>query len=43
MSKLTPKTSYVGFPEHFKDGKVDTAKLKKITVGTEEIFDIYEN
>lgn len=43
MDKLTPKTSYVGFPEHFKDGKVDKEKLHRITVGTEEIFDIYEN
>ncbi len=43
MDKLTPKTSYIGFPEHFKNSKIDTAKVKKITVGTEEVFNIYEN
>ncbi|OGK20202.1 hypothetical protein A3D80_01090 [Candidatus Roizmanbacteria bacterium RIFCSPHIGHO2_02_FULL_40_13b] len=44
MDKKTPRTSYVGFPEHFETRKdIDQAKIKKITVGTEEIFWIYEN
>ncbi|MGB4966071.1 MAG: glycosyltransferase family 39 protein [Microgenomates group bacterium] len=36
-------TSYIGYPEHFKDkADIDTSKIQKITAGTEEMFYIYE-
>ena len=38
------KVVYIGYPEHFVSRKdVEPGRLKKIKVGTEEIFWIYEN
>lgn len=36
------KTAYIGYPEEFKDMKIDKSKLKKIQIQSEEIFWIYE-
>lgn len=35
------KKVYVGFPDDFSSVNIDQKKLKKITVGSEEMFDIY--
>ena len=36
------KTVYIGYPEAFNDEKINKDRIKKIKVGTEEIFWIYE-
>lgn len=36
------KTMFVGYPDEFKDLPINMNKIKKITIGTEEIFWIYE-
>lgn len=37
------KTVFIGYPDQFNDIELDLKKLKKIKIGTEEIFWIYEN
>ncbi len=37
------KTSFIGYPDEFNQLNIDRSKIKKIKVGTEEIFWIYEN
>ncbi len=38
------ETVYIGYPEHFMNNtSIDPTKIKKISVGSEEIFWIYEN
>jgi len=36
------KTAFIGYPEEFKDLKIDQSAIKKIQIRSEEIFWIYE-
>lgn len=36
------KTVFIGYPDQFFDLKIDVGKIKKIIIGTEEMFYIYE-
>lgn len=42
FDKAAKKTVFIGYPDEFNDLSIDMAKIKKITIGTEEIFWIYE-
>lgn len=37
------KAAFIGFPDEFNDLRLDPLKIKKIKIGTEEIFWIWEN
>lgn len=42
FDKDLKKTAFIGFPDQFNDLGLDQTKIKKIKIGSEEIFWIYE-
>ncbi len=42
FDKDLKKTAFIGYPDQFNDLKIDFSKIKKIKIGSEEIFWIYE-
>lgn len=42
FDKKAKRTSYIGYPDEFNDVHVDSGSVKKIKVGNEEMFWIYE-
>lgn len=43
FDKNAKRSVFIGYPDEFKELQIDQRKIKKIKIGTEEIFWIYEN